>query len=289
MDGHHCVAWDAEVLEPNSELPEDLKLAILGSRRKILFVEGEPGSLDFSLYTALFPNLSVIPKGSCEEVQKAVFGLRKSHSLHHVEAFGLIDRDNRTDEDVEKLAENGVFALKVYSVEALYYCSDAIAAVAHQQAESFGCNAELIKSAKQKAIEILNDQGLAERMAAHRCERQIQELALSQLPDWESIMDNSAQPICISIDSQLYYVELNCFNKLVKAGELDQLFARYPLRKSRAFVSIAAALRCRCKSDYERMVVTQVKRDDTLAQKLKKRIDRLAKAVDQVQNPNPNN
>ena len=89
-----CVAWDVQVLEPNSELPEDLKLAILGSRKIILFVEGKPSSKDFSLYTALFPSISVVPKGSCEEVQKAVFGLRESADLHRVEAFGLIDRDN---------------------------------------------------------------------------------------------------------------------------------------------------------------------------------------------------
>ena len=36
------VAWDAEILEPNSQLPEELKCTILGSRNRILFVEGTP-------------------------------------------------------------------------------------------------------------------------------------------------------------------------------------------------------------------------------------------------------
>ena len=43
-------AWDVEVLEANADLPEDLKRAILGSRKRILFVEGEPQSLDLPLY-----------------------------------------------------------------------------------------------------------------------------------------------------------------------------------------------------------------------------------------------
>ena len=125
------VAWDAEILEPDDQLPEGLKRAILGSRKRILFVEGDSDkSLDFPLYTALFPDISVISKGGCEEVQKAVLGLRGTSDKHHVEAFGLIDRDDRMDEAVEKLAERGVFALEVYSAEALYYCSDAIAAIA---------------------------------------------------------------------------------------------------------------------------------------------------------------
>ena len=35
-------AWDAALLEKNTGLPEDLKRTILGARKSILFVEGEP-------------------------------------------------------------------------------------------------------------------------------------------------------------------------------------------------------------------------------------------------------
>ena len=283
--GGECVAWDAQVLKADSELPEDLKLAILGSRKKILFVEGQSGGPDFSLYTTLFPGLSLVPKGSCEEVRRAVDGLRGSQDIHHVEAFGLIDRDNRTDEDVEKLAERGVFALEVYSVEALYYCSDAIAAVAHRQADSLGVDAtELIKSAKQKAIDGLKVEAekTPERMASLRCERQIRERVLLEVPDKKSIMDNP-RPICISIDSP-YSEELNRFNELVEENELDQLIARYSLRKSRTFEIIATTLRCRDQKDYERVVLTQVQRDSQLAQTLKERIRPLSEILDQVAN-----
>lgn len=272
---NQCVAWNAEVLAPNSQLPEDLKLAILGSRDRILFVEGDPtGSLDFPLYTALFPDLSVVPKGSCEEVQKAVLGLRGSQDKHHVEAFGLIDEDGRKCKEIEKLAEKGVFALEVYSAEALYYCSDAIAAVAYRQAESLGEDeSRFIESAKQEAIEILN--GHAERMAARRCERKIHQLLLQQAPNWKSIKDNPVQQICVSVDSP-YLEELNIFNEFAKNGELDQLVARYPVRESSAFAAIAKALKCQHKNDYERMVIAQIRSDNELAEKLKKRIGPLS-------------
>ena len=96
--GNQCVAWDAKVLEPNSQIPEELKRAILGSRKRILFVEGDSdNSLDFPLYTALFPDISVIPKGSCEEVQKAVLGLKGSSDIHDVEALvSLIEMIDQT-------------------------------------------------------------------------------------------------------------------------------------------------------------------------------------------------
>ena len=284
--GSQCVAWDADVLEPNAELPEELKLAILGSRKKILFVEGKSGGPDFSLYTVLFPELSVVSKESCEEVQKAVLGWRGSQGIHpvHVEVFGLIDRDNRMEEDVEKLAEKGVFALKVYSVEALYYCSDAIAAVAKQQAElrNEDKNA-LIESARQKAVDALK--GHAKDMAARMCERKIQNLVVSKVPDWELIRDNPLQSISIPIDSQFYSEELNHFNKLIEEEDLDQLVARYPVHKSDALATIAKALKCHGKNDYQQIVLAQVQKDDQLACKLKERIGRLAEVLDSVENP----
>ncbi len=282
--GNQCVAWGAEVLKSNSQLPEELKRAILGSRKKILFVEGDfDNSLDFPLYTALFPDISVIPKGGCEEVQKAVLGLQGSSDLHDVEAFGLIDRDDRPDENIEKLVENGIFALKVYSAEALYYCSDAIAAVADEQAEIRGEDKiKLIESAKKEAIEVLKDH--AEEMAAKRCIREIQELALSKIPNWKSIKDDSIQPFCISIDSQPYSEELTRFNKLVDEENLDQLIARYPVRQSCALETIARSLLCKNRTDYERIVINLIRRDDELAEKLKKRIGPLSKKLDTVEN-----
>ena len=123
-------AWDVEILEANTNLPEELRRDILGARRRILFVEGTTNGLDLPLYDALFTGLSVVPKGSCSDVQRAVSGLRSAQDLHHVEAFGLIDKDDRSTSEIEHLAKNGIFALDVRSVEALYYCSDAIAAVA---------------------------------------------------------------------------------------------------------------------------------------------------------------
>ena len=279
-NGSECVAWDTEVIKPSPELPEELRRTILGSRNRILFVEGNSNSsLDFPLYTTLFPSLSMIPKGSCEDVQKAVLGLRGSLDIHDVEAFGLIDEDGRSDKEVEKLAESGIFALEVYSAESLYYCSDTIAAVAYEQARIRGEDGNaLIEAAKQGAIEIIEKH--AERMVARRCERRTRELLLSKLPDWKSLKANPSQKICVSADSP-YLEEIDHFNKLVENGELDQLVARYPVRESSAFETIARSLKCLNKMDYERMVIARIRQDNELVKKLKKRIGPLSEALEQ--------
>ena len=291
-----CVAWDAEVIEPNSHLPEDarlteeLKRAILGSRKRILFVEGDSNSLDLQLYDLLFSNLTVIPKGNCENVINAVLSLRKSQEFHDVEAFGLIDRDNR-EEEVDKLAESGIFALEAYSVEALYYYSEVIAAVAHRHAESWGVDDpnELIELVHQKAIEVLKNPKkspkLAERMAARRCERQVHELFRSKIPNWRSIMNTPTQSICVPIDPHLYSRELEHFNTLVDNGELDSLIARYPLRDSQVFETIVKTLQCPNQELYQQLVVKLVRNDEKVDQCIKKRIGQLSDVLNKADKP----
>ncbi len=155
-----------------AQLPEDLKRDILGARRRVLFVEGTPNSCDLLLYGVLFPELSVIPKGSCNEVIKAVKGLRSAQEHHHVEAFGSIDKDDRQPNEIERLAEGSIFTWDVYSVESLYHCSAAIAAVAHRPAESLGHGPhEMVSAAVQNSLlAIAEESDLPARMAARRSE-----------------------------------------------------------------------------------------------------------------------
>ena len=266
-------AWDVELLEPNDGLPDELKFAILGARKRILFVEGVKGSLDFSLYSILFPGFSVIPRESCRGVREAVSGLQGAPDLHHVEAFGLIDGDGRTDEEVEKFARDNVFALKAFSVEALYYCSDSIKAVAASQAKSLDRrDDELILSTKQAAFDsIRQDNNIAERMAARKCERRVRNEMLSNLPDWKQIQHNPDSKIPAGGNSH-YADELSCFNELVSEEKLDDLIAGYPLRESPVFGAIARALECSGKGEYERRVLSMVRRDQNLARAIRKRI-----------------
>ena len=279
-----CVSWDADILNSELDLPEDLRFDILGARRQILFVEGEDASLDRPFYQALFPEVSVVPKGTCQDVERAVRGLRSVPDLHRVEAFGVIDRDNRDKEDVSQLAKVGVFALDVCSVEGFYYCSDAIAAVARRQADSLGCDAdELIEAATKQAFEKLQNREVEKRMAARRCEREIRESLLSKLPDWKSIMESPAERIGIATETG-YGEESDRYNKLVQAGDLDGHLARYPLDETGAFKQIADALKCASERDYEDNVVARIRDDDKWKASLKRRLGGLYELLDSVEN-----
>ena len=91
--GEAVATWDADLVSSEAEIGDDLKKEILGSRRKVLFIEGIESSLDKSLYSLIFPNVSIITKSSCRDVEHAVAGIRGADGLHWVHAFGVIDND----------------------------------------------------------------------------------------------------------------------------------------------------------------------------------------------------
>jgi len=118
--GSSVSGWDVDLVRPQDEIDDDLKKDILGARRKILFIEGTERSLDKPLYSLVFPNVSVIAKASCRDVEHAVCSIRDSGNLHWLNAFGIIDNDRRTETDINQLREKGVYALSVFSVESIY-------------------------------------------------------------------------------------------------------------------------------------------------------------------------
>ncbi|GKX67695.1 DUF4435 domain-containing protein [Inconstantimicrobium mannanitabidum] len=104
----------------NNELPEDLLLDIMGSRKNVLFVEGEKSSYDTQLYTALYPKYYVIPCGGCSQVIARTKAFKNSSVLHHCNVFGIIDRDFRSDYEIEKYKTDNIFTIKVAEVENLF-------------------------------------------------------------------------------------------------------------------------------------------------------------------------
>ena len=261
--------WDAECLAPNMDLPEEVRRAILGARKRVLFVEGTNASPDHSLYRVLFPGTTVVPIGSWVEVKRAVTGLRGTRDLHDVEAFGLIDRDDRCHAHIKALAEGGVFVLDCCTVEGLYYCGNAIRAIARRQAESLGCDAEeMVLQAQQRALGKLVEPEVAERMAARRCERQVRNQALSVVPNWQAIREGQGEGISFCVPSP-FRGELQRYRKLVDEGDLDRLIARYPLHETQIPKDIATTLRCRNRKDYQRMVLARIGKDGELKRELK--------------------
>lgn len=117
--------WKLEKILDN-ELPEELLFDILGSRKNVLFVEGEKSSYDTQLYTVLYPDYYVIACGSCTQVIARTKAFRNNPTLHHCEVYGLIDLDYRSDYEIEKYKEDHIYTLNVAEVESLFLVEELI-------------------------------------------------------------------------------------------------------------------------------------------------------------------
>ena len=111
--------WKLEKID-SADLPEELLLDILGSRKNVLFVEGERNSYDTQLYTELYPNYHIVPCGSCTQVIARTKAFRNNQALHDCDVYGIIDRDFRSDYEIEKYREDRIFTINVAEVENLF-------------------------------------------------------------------------------------------------------------------------------------------------------------------------
>ena len=132
LKGFNGEKWDWYVIPEDAEIPEEIFLEIAGSRKPVLFIEGDRSSLDYFFYPKLYPNLTVVPAGGCENVIHATasFSSDRLKTLHRVSSFGLVDRDFRDVDEVTYLKGLGVYVLELSELENLLLTGEVLRFVA---------------------------------------------------------------------------------------------------------------------------------------------------------------
>ncbi|WP_338525208.1 AAA family ATPase [Pseudomonas batumici] len=111
--------WVIENVPEAEGFSEELVTLILGSRKPVLFVEGEQGSLDLAFYRACYPGWTVVPRGGCEAVIHSVVTMRRNEAFTRIQCSGLVDADGHDEADRASLAGNGIQILPVSEIENL--------------------------------------------------------------------------------------------------------------------------------------------------------------------------
>jgi len=74
--------WDYEILEGNNEFPEQVYFEILGSRKPILFIEGDESSIDYRLLQLVFEDYTTKPLGGCQKVIETTKSFNEHSGFH---------------------------------------------------------------------------------------------------------------------------------------------------------------------------------------------------------------
>jgi ABC-type branched-subunit amino acid transport system ATPase component len=127
--------WAIEALPEDTGFPQDITTLILGSRKPILFVEGTKRSLDRAIYRACYPDWTIIPRSSCEEVIHAVVTMRANGALTGTKCSGIVDADAYDASEIEFLNSKGIAVLPVSEIENIFLLPEVVEAIA--RAEGF--------------------------------------------------------------------------------------------------------------------------------------------------------
>lgn len=257
--------WDANLLEAGNNIPDDVKKQILGPKRKILFVEGNNTSLDKQLYQTFYENVTVIPVGSCVDVEQRVKAMRKAgeeNRLHWLNVYGVIDGDGKTAEHKDKLKQNNIVALPCYSVESLYYRTEIVKRMAEKYASTFGIDAECLY---QKSLSNIAEkfEEVKEKLCAMKVAHKIRMLQVS--PTWEDVIENNynQNPQCDS--AEIFTKEKEKFDNLIKCKDWNALIEQYPIKESGVLANISHPFKVsnkKGKQSYEHLVRELVRQDE---------------------------
>ena len=121
-------SWEWEEIS-SGEFPEQLLFDILGNRKTVLFVEGTGDSYDTKLYSHIYKNYYIVPCGSCTSVISRTKAMKSNEQLHDFKCYGIIDRDFRSDYEIEAYKSDDIYTLKVAEVENLFLVEELLQTV----------------------------------------------------------------------------------------------------------------------------------------------------------------
>lgn len=252
--------WDFDLVPDSLHIDDSLKRDILGGRQILLFVEGNEGSLDKLLYSRLFPQVSVIPKSTCGDVERAVRGIRGAKEFHWLHVFGIVDKDQRSDEDIRRLKEENIYAVPFVSVEAIFYHPEIQTQMARQQGESLDMNwEELLEKAKTDSILAVTNNG--DHLVKGAVEARIRSMLMAKLPTRKDVTEDGKIELEISFKKEIVK-EKGKLEELCKNQNFEGILESYPIRESAALDKIAQALRYQRRKDYESAVLARLSKDE---------------------------
>ena len=255
--------WNLERIPEDTGFNEKVTALILGSRRPILFVEGTGNSLDIAIYRCCFPDMTVIPRESCEAVIHSVVSMNKNNFLHNVSCSGIVDGDARGSDEINRLQELGISVLPVSEIENIILLPE----VTRTIAEIEGYEGEVLEeclSNLQSAIFDAIKENMIDSAALRFCKRRVDH-ALKQF-DFNEVEDivNFTEEIKEQVDTlditDIYDVTRHRITNAIEQKNLKELLLNYD---DKGLLSLAARhLKNTTKNNFESWLIRILANND---------------------------
>ncbi len=266
--------WDYEILGNEMPIPEQLYLEVLGSRKPILFLEGDNSSIDYELYQHVYTGFTLKPLGSCEKVIQSVKALNEQNEFHTIQSFGLIDRDARLDDEVENLISKDIWVLNVAEAENLFLSKDIVKSIGSY----LGKNPDYVfDKVKENLIKYFNDQ-IEPQIALHY--KSILRKKLISLSNLESkdinTLNDEIDADYKAIDKPNLLEKIKAkFQNVVVEKDYDAILRLFNLKNALIPNSkLCELIGIKNKTEYIKLVLSLLKKNDPISSLLKSEIDK---------------
>jgi hypothetical protein len=261
--------WDYEILNENMPIPEQLYLDVLGSRKPIVFLEGDNSSIDYEIYEQVYDDKNLKPVGSCDKVVQVVKAFRDQQGFHHIESFGIIDRDRRQQADVISLNRSGVWVLDVAEAENLLLIEPIVKEVAGHMGRDVN---EVFNQVRQNIIAFFASQ-IDNQILLHYKEMLRREyLALTNFTS-QDITSALAEidSTFATIDKQAIYTKIDAeFKDILTRQDYDAILRVFNLKNALIPNSKVCELTgIRNKLEFKNITVTLLKRKNDVSNNIK--------------------
>ncbi|WP_297687512.1 DUF4435 domain-containing protein [uncultured Anaerococcus sp.] len=222
--------WDLEKINSN-ELPEKLLFDIFGSRKDVIFVEGEQTSFDTILYSMIYTEYLIVPCGSCSQVILKTKAFKNTLSLHNFNVYGIIDRDFRTENEIEKLKKDNIFVLNVAEIENLFLVKELIMYMSNHMGLEYD---DVFDKIKKYIIHKRLDKQIDKQVSKYLVNQIKYKLSIADIT--ESDTKNSINEVFNSMDvNKLYNERLQYYKNIINDEDYDktlEIFNEKNLAKS---------------------------------------------------------
>lgn len=265
--------WDYEVLDESMPIPEQLYLEVLGSRKPVLFIEGDNSSIDYELYEQVYFDRTLKPLGSCDKVIQTVKSFNEQNDFHHIESNGIIDRDRRQQEDIVRLNSKNIWVLDVAEAENLLLIEEVVKSVALHM----GKNPETVfGEVKQNLLAYFSTQ-LESQILVHFQETLRREMITASSFNKKNIADViiEVDTLVSDINKQEIYENIKLeFEEILDNADHSGILRVFNLKNALIPHSNVCSLTdINSKESYRKIVITLLKRKDERSSIIAKSIE----------------
>lgn len=265
------MAWDYEVMSSSQHL-SDAMLDLLGTRKPVLFIEGDSThSIDIRLYPLIFPEYTVKPLGSCNKVIETVRSFGDLKGFHHLESRGIVDRDRRNDDEVAYLRRKHILVPNVAEVENILMLEGVVRAVARHRHR----NENVVFSKVKKRVIAMFSHELKQQAlmhVRHRVKRDV-EVRIDQKFRNINALEEHMVDLVREINPRGLYEQLcKQFHTYEQSGDYNGVLKVFNQKQMLGESNVASYCGYQSKDDYIRGVLGILKSGAKEAQAIRKAI-----------------